>query len=59
MTTTDIAFVCLAVGAFGLFGLVLAWASWQESRAAAAKDASTKAPRNQDVSHGVTKARAS
>jgi hypothetical protein len=33
MTSTEIAFVILAFGAISLFGCVLGWASWTESRA--------------------------
>jgi hypothetical protein len=33
MSTSEIAFLCLVVGALTLFGGVLAWASWDESRA--------------------------
>jgi hypothetical protein len=32
MTTSDIEFLVLAVGALSLFGSVLAWASWMEAR---------------------------
>lgn len=32
--TTDIGILVLVVGAFSLFGGVLAWASWDESRRA-------------------------
>jgi hypothetical protein len=34
MPTTDIAFLALVVGALTLFGGVLGWASWDESRRA-------------------------
>jgi hypothetical protein len=37
MPATDFAFLCLITGAFVLFGGVLAWASWMESRAARRK----------------------
>ena len=33
MATNDIAFLVLVLSAFSLFGGVLAWASWMESRA--------------------------
>jgi len=33
MSNNEIAFLILALGAFSLFGGVLAWASWMESRA--------------------------
>lgn len=32
MAVTDIAFLALVVGALTLFGGVLGWASWDESR---------------------------
>lgn len=34
MSTTEIAFLVLAVGALTLFAGALAWASWMESRVA-------------------------
>ena len=34
MTTNSIAFLALVIGAFALFGGVLGWATWQESRIA-------------------------
>ena len=34
LATTDIAFLVLVVGALSLFGGVLGWASWDESRRA-------------------------
>ena len=33
MSTNEIAFLVLALSAFSLFGGVLGWASWMESRA--------------------------
>jgi len=33
MPITDIAFLALVVGALTLFGGVLGWASWQDTRA--------------------------
>lgn len=33
MATNEIAFLVLALSAFSLFGGVLGWASWMESRA--------------------------
>jgi hypothetical protein len=39
MSTGEIAFLALAVGAITLFGGALAWASWMESR-----DAKIKVP---------------
>jgi len=32
MSTGNIVFLCVSVGAFTLFGSVLAWASWMEWR---------------------------
>lgn len=32
MIANEVSFVILALGAFSLFGGVLAWASWMESR---------------------------
>lgn len=32
MSTTELSFLIAAVSAFSLFGIVLAWASWMESR---------------------------
>ena len=37
MTATEIAFLVMAVSAFSLFGSVLGWASWKESRVRASK----------------------
>ena len=34
MTTNEIAFLALVIGAFTLFGGVLGWATWQEARIA-------------------------
>lgn len=32
MSAGDIAFLCMTVGAITIFGAVLAWASWMETR---------------------------
>lgn len=37
MNTNEIAFLILALSAFSLFGGVLAWASWMESRSGSRK----------------------
>lgn len=37
MSTNEIGFLVLALSAFSLFGGVLAWASWMESRSGSRK----------------------
>ena len=41
--TNEAAILVLVISAFVLFGSVLAWASWEESRAARKKQQSAKA----------------
>jgi hypothetical protein len=53
MTTAEIAFLAIVVGAWALFGGVLAWASWMEGRETKARAEAASEIRDGRARHAV------